>query len=336
MGNLLDRLTDRDKLNSLLANKSVDGVRDIDEAEMIEALTGRVKGQEHVVSDLARLIRLQWAKQTRKRPIANLLLLGPTGTGKTELCKALAEYLYKDEKNMLLFDCSEFSGPEGKTRLIGTPTGYVGAESGGQLTRPVLNNPKRIVVFDEIEKAWSGVFDLFLQLMGDGRLTEQGSGRQADFTQAIIALTSNAEHDAIGKIQAEVDDPQEQVDAVKKHLRDSKVFRPEILGRFDRVYVFKKLPRDVMAEIVILKMVKSTQAYGLELDYVAPELVVEALDKSEKVSDFGVRELERIVDEMLADGLLAARQAGARRVRLKVMADGAMTIEPVADPPDAG
>ncbi|NOG53171.1 MAG: ATP-dependent Clp protease ATP-binding subunit [Planctomycetes bacterium] len=318
-----------DKLRDLLDSKKSEAARMIDEKEMMASLKGWVKGQDHVIDDLTRLIRLQWGKEKRKRPIANLLMLGPTGTGKTELCKAMANYLFEDEKNMLLFDCSEFSGSEGKTRLIGTPTGYVGAESGGQLTRPVLNNPKRLIVFDEIEKAWSGIFDLFLQMMGDGRLTEQGSGRQADFTQSIIVLTSNAEHEAIGKIQNEIDDLQERADAVKKHLRDSKIFRPEMLGRFDRVYVFQPLEGIVIAEIAVLKMIKSAQAYGLELEYVAPELVFDAMSKSDKLKEFGIRELERVIDEMLADGLLAARQIGAEKVKLVLDDEGTLVIEPV-------
>ncbi|MBL1219089.1 MAG: ATP-dependent Clp protease ATP-binding subunit [Planctomycetes bacterium] len=322
-------MTDMDKLRDLLDSKKSEAARMIDEKEMMASLKGWVKGQDHVIDDLTRLIRLQWGKEKRKRPIANLLMLGPTGTGKTELCKAMANYLFEDEKNMLLFDCSEFSGSEGKTRLIGTPTGYVGAESGGQLTRPVLNNPKRLIVFDEIEKAWSGIFDLFLQMMGDGRLTEQGSGRQADFTQSIIVLTSNAEHEAIGKIQNEIDDLQERADAVKKHLRDSKIFRPEMLGRFDRVYVFQPLEGIVIAEIAVLKMIKSAQAYGLELEYVAPELVFDAMSKSDKLKEFGIRELERVIDEMLADGLLAARQIGAEKVKLVLDDEGTLVIEPV-------
>lgn len=327
MGDLLSQKTDVERLKQLLEATPGD-VLVFNEAEMKAALNSRVKGQEHVIDDVARLIRIQGGKEKRKKPIASLLFLGPTGTGKTELCKALAEHIYGNEKDMLLFDCSEFSGPEGKTRLIGTPTGYVGAESGGQLTRPVLNNKRRLIVFDEIEKAYSGVFDLFLQMLGDGRLTEQGSGRQADFTQSIIVLTSNAEHEAIGKIQDQIEDPYERTDAVKKHLRDSKIFRPEIIGRFDRIFVFKPLEGIVVAEITVLKMMKAAQAYGLELERVDPELVYNAMQKSEKVKDFGIRELERIVDEMLADGLLAAREAGAERVKLLFDEDGAIRVEP--------
>lgn len=321
-------ITDRSMLESMLSALNSDESRVIDEQELASAVKKRVRGQDAVVDDLARLVRLQWAKQTRKKPIANLLLLGPTGTGKTEICKALAEYLFGDEKNMLLLDCADFSGPEGKTRLIGTPTGYVGSESGGQLTRPMINNPKRLVLFDEVEKAWSGIFDLFLAMMGDGRLVEQGSGKSADFTQSIIVLTSNAEHDAIGQIQQQIDDPHECTDAVKKHLRDCKVFRPEIIGRLDRVYVFEPLDGIVLAEIAAIKMRTLANQYGVELRFVAPELIVEAMQKGNKLKDFGARELDRVVDELLAEPMLMAKNAGASTIAIRLDPSGNLLVEP--------
>lgn len=296
---------------------------------MRSALKARVKGQDHVIDDVSRLIRLQWGKTQRKHPIANLLFLGPTGTGKTELAKAMAEYLYSDEKNMLRFDCGELKGPEGTTRLIGTPLGYVGSSQGGQLTRPVLNNPKRLILFDEIEKAHSEVFDIFLSMMGDGRLTEQGSGKTADFTQSIIILTSNAESDAIGKLQEQMDDYHEMVNAVKSHLADTKVFRPEIVGRIDKVHVFKPLAGIIIAEIVVLKMEALAKEYDLELVYVDPHFIVDAMQKGNKLSKFGVRELDRVINEMLGEAMLAAKEAGVKRVRLDVDEDsGEMSISP--------
>lgn len=324
----LSDLTDLAKLTALLNAQESGKRRAIDEAEMAKALRGRVKGQDHVVDDVSRLIRLQWGKEERKRPIANLLFLGPTGTGKTELAKAMAEYLYEDEKNMLRFDCSEFSGPEAKSRLAGVPSGYVSADKGGQLTRPVLNNPKRLILFDEIEKAYSEVFDLFLQLMGDARLTEQGSGKVADFTQSIIVLTSNAEADAIGKLQAEISDYHEMVNAVKSHLADTKVFRPEIVGRIDRVYVFKPLEGMVIAEIVVLKMSSLAKEYGLELAYVDPHLIIDAMGKGNKLARFGVRELDRVINEDFGEAMYEARQAGGKRVRLDQDDDGGLRINP--------
>ena len=324
----LNKLTDLAELERLLAQQTKGESRNIDSAQMAAALKDRVKGQDHVVDDLVRLLKLEWGKEKRKRPIANFLFLGPTGTGKTELAKAMAEYLYGDEKAMLRFDCSEFTGPEAKTRLIGSPLGYVGSGQGGQLTRPVINNPKRLMLFDEIEKAYAQVIDLFLQMMGDGRLTEQGSGEVADFTQSITILTSNAEAEAIGKLQEEMDDYHEMVNAVKSHLAATGKFRPEIVGRIDRVYVFKPLAGMVMAEIVALKMTNLAKEYGLEITYVDPRVILDAMQRGNKLKKFGVRELDREIGNMLGEHLLAAKQAGGKRVRLDIEADGVMAISP--------
>jgi ATP-dependent Clp protease ATP-binding subunit ClpA len=331
----LSKLTDMAKLRELLAKQDSAARRVINEVEMRSALGERVKGQDEVIDDVARVVRLQWGKTQRKRPIANFLFLGPTGTGKTELAKAMTQYLYGDEKNMLRFAMGEFKGPEAVNRLIGSPVGYVGSQQGGQLTRSMLNNPKRLVLFDEIEKAHSEVFDVFLDLMGDGRLTEAGSGKTADFTQAIVVLTSNAEADAIGKLKEQIDDYDEMVNAVKGHLADAKVFRPEIIGRIDRVYVFKPLEGEVIAEIAAQKMVYLAKEYDLELAYVDPGLIFEAMNRGNKLSKFGVRGLEDAVNRMLAEHLLEAKDAGVKKVMLFVDDDGNFKIG-CADPPPEG
>jgi ATP-dependent Clp protease ATP-binding subunit ClpC len=192
----------------------------------------------------------------------------------------------------------------------------------------MINNPRRLIVFDEVEKAWPGIFDLFLAMMGDGRLTEQGSGKAADFTQSIIVLTSNAEHEAIGRIQEQLEDLHEQTDAVKKHLRDCKVFRPEIIGRLDRIFVFRPLDGMVLAEIAALKMQHLASQYGLELSFVSPELIVEAMQNGSKLKDFGAREMERVVDELLAEPMLLAKNAGARRIAIRTSPDGLLQVDP--------
>ena len=131
------------------------------------------------------------AKTLSSRPLANLLFLGPTGTGKTELAKAIAEFLFEDENAMLRFDCSEFVGREAKARLIGVPHGYDGHEKGGQLTRAMMANSRRLILFDEIEKAHPSIFDLFLQMLGEGRLTEQSTGKTARLRLQSNSATNN-------------------------------------------------------------------------------------------------------------------------------------------------
>jgi ATP-dependent Clp protease ATP-binding subunit ClpC len=322
----LKDITNLDQLQALLDNQNSGQSRQINVDEMTAALNDRVKGQEHVTADVARVIKLQWAKEKRKRPIANLPFVGKTGTGKTELAKAMAEYLYKDEKAMLRYDCSELKSPESIVRLVGAPVSYVGAEKGGELTRAVINNPKRLILFDEIEKAYTEVLDLFLQMMGDGRLTEQGSGKTADFTQSIIVLTSNLAADAITKLQEEMTDPHELVNAVKGELVASGKFRPEIAGRIDKVFVFKPLQGIVVAEIIVQKMYNAAKSYGLELVFIDAHLIMRAMEAGNKLKEFGIRELENAIGDMLGESLIAAKEEGAKRVRLEVEEDGEMAI----------
>jgi ATP-dependent Clp protease ATP-binding subunit ClpA len=307
----LKSMTDWEKLEKLIAaGTKSDEIRAVNEVELVTHLESRVKGQATIVKDVARLLRLQLAKKSRSRPLCNLLFLGPTGTGKTELAKAICEHLYGNEKALLRFDCSEFSSSIAKDRLIGVPTGYVGAEQGGQLTRPVMDNPRRVILFDEIEKAYPAVFDLFLQLMGEARLTEQGSGKTIDYSQCIIILTSNALADSLGPLAKQFDDPIERLNAIKGHLADTQIFRPEILGRIDKVYVFEALQGMVVAEIALLKIKKLGEEYNLCVDFVQPELIAKALSANKKISRFGVRELERIIFDMFADEFSQARDRG--------------------------
>ncbi len=323
----LNKMTDWDKLKGMLEKEPLDKKSEvIDEAKLLDHLQSRVKGQDEVLRDVARLIRLSWMKEKRGAPICNLLFLGPTGTGKTELAKAITEYLYEDEKNMLRFDCSELASPEmAANRLTGSAQGYKGSDQGGQLTRPMFANPKRVVLFDEIEKAHPLVFDLFLQMMGEGRLSEQSTGKTADFTQSIIIMTSNAHAEEITKLVEGIDDYHKILNAIKGYLAEAQVFRPEILGRIDKVYIFKPLQGMVIAEIALLKIAKLAKEYGMSVEFVAPELLIQALEANVKVSRFGIRELERILFDLFANLLVEARAKGAKKVAFDV--DDAGTIQ---------
>lgn len=329
----INKMTDWEKLKSMLDNTTIDDKSiDVDESKLLAHLLGRIRGQDEILKDVARLIRLSWKKKDRNRPICSLLLLGPTGTGKTELAKTLTEYLYGSERDMLRFDCSELSSPEmAKARLTGTSVGFVGSESGGQLTRPMFANPRRLILFDEIEKADPLVFDLLLQLLGDGRLTEQSSGKVADFTQAIVVLTSNAIADEVAKATSGMKDYHEILNAIKTLLAEQRIFRPEILGRIDKVYQFKPLKGMVIAEIATLKIARLGKEYGLEVDFVAPELLIQALEANLKVSKFGIRELERILFDIFAPSLAELRDRKVGAVVFDVDEQGKVRCRPRAE-----
>lgn len=325
----LKKLTDWNKLEELMGKQQENQGRDIKEEDFIRHCQSRVKGQDEVIRDVCRLITLEWYKGERRRPVANLLFLGPTGTGKTELAKAIASFLYEDEKALLRFDCSEFTGSHSKDRLIGSPPGYVGSQDGGQLTRPVMSQPRRVILFDEIEKSHTSIFDLFLQMMGEGRLTDQGSGTTADFTQSVIILTSNSLAEKMTGLKKQFTDHYELTNALKGTLADSQVFRPEILGRIDRVSIFDPLQGPVMAEIAILKITKLASDYGIELRHVAAEAIMDVLLKNQKISRFGVRELERIIFDLFASPLAEIKRSGSKSAKITVSKEGKFQVEKI-------
>jgi len=324
MSSLIERYSDLPELERLL-DETAGGEWVICPDEMTNSLKSRVRGQDHVVDDLVQVITRQYAKLSRKTPVANLLFVGPTGTGKTELCKAMAEFLYGSDDTLISYDCGQFKNTADLYRLIGSPQGIAGGS--GDLTKKLIANKRRVVVFDEVEKAHQDVNDIFLSMMGQAVVQDQKTNKEADFSDAIIVLTSNAEQDALVKLQDEVKDPQELNNSIRVHLRECGYFRPEIIGRITRIYVFRPLDGLVRAEIVVLKVRKLASEYGLEIEKVAPEIIHELVQKGDKLSDFGARQREQVVEDLLAEPFLMAKRSGAKEIRVAVNEDGDLCIE---------
>src|SRR5207247_652456 len=219
--------------------------------EMEARLHERVVGQDDAVQATSDAIRRARAGlKDPRRPIGSFLFLGPTGVGKTELCRALAAHLFDDEDAMVRLDMSEYQEKHTVSRLIGAPPGYVGFEEGGQLTEAVRRRPYRVVLFDEIEMAQSDVFNVLLQILEDGRLTD-GHGRTVDFKNTVIIMTSNVGSAAIHQYD---DQPEALHNVMMEALRQT--FRPEFLNRIDEVIVFGALTREQIGRIVELQLAR--------------------------------------------------------------------------------
>ncbi|TML44626.1 MAG: ATP-dependent chaperone ClpB [Actinobacteria bacterium] len=276
---------------------------------MEERLHERIVGQEEAVEAVANALRrARTGLQDPNRPIGSFIFLGPTGVGKTELARALAEFMFDDERAMVRLDMSEYQERHTVARLVGAPPGYVGYEEGGQLTEAVRRRPYCVVLLDEIEKANNEVFDVLLQILDDGRLTD-GQGRTVDFRNTVIIMTSNIRSaDALGER-----------------------FRPEFLNRIDEIVVFNSLSREQLGEIVELQLTRlrerlAERGLGLELTDEAKELVAEAgWDPA-----FGARPLkralQRLVENPLALRLLEGEFAEGDTVRVDAR-DGEVVFE---------
>jgi ATP-dependent Clp protease ATP-binding subunit ClpB len=221
--------------------------------KMEETIGKRVIGQRDAVVAVSKAVRRARAGlQDPNRPLGSFLFLGPTGVGKTELTKALAGFLFDDDNAMVRIDMSEFMEKHSVSRLIGAPPGYVGYDEGGVLTEAVRRRPYQVVLFDEVEKAHSDVFNVLLQVLDDGRLTD-GQGRVVDFTNTLIILTSNLGSQYLANLEEgqEVSTVEPQVmDVVRAH------FRPEFLNRLDEIILFHRLGHEHMAPIVDLQVAR--------------------------------------------------------------------------------
>ena len=296
---------------------------------MAKALNERVIGQEHLTQAVARLIQLRCAKPVPGKPLATLLFGGSRGTGKTELALAMAEYLYQDEKTVCRFDCVELRTPESAMRLVGAPPGFIGSKRGGELTRAVFDNPKRILLFEEMERAGGELADLLLQIMEGARLCEVSSGKMADFSQAILILTTNLSAGTLTELQMKIQDPQALFWAIRDELVATGRFRLDLANRFDAILVFRPLRAQAIAQITALKIRNMAKAYGMELMSVDPAIVLRLVESTERFGHVGIRELEVAIAEMLGDHFLQASEFGVKKISLEVESDGVIALSEV-------
>ena len=281
-----------------------------------EILHGRIVGQDQAVMSISKAIRRSRAGlKDPKKPIGSFLFLGPTGVGKTELCKALAEVQFGDENQIIRIDMSEYMEKHAVSKLIGSPPGYVGYNEGGQLTEKVRRNPYSVVLFDEIEKAHGDVFNILLQILDDGRLTDS-KGRMIDFKNTILIMTSNVGATKINKNKVlgfetnkDKEDTRNQYDKMKESIMGElkQKFKPEFLNRIDDIIVFHPLEEYHIYEIVKLMTRDVIQRLkSLDIDLKISEEAVKLIAKEGLDLEYGARPLKRAIQRELEDTLSEA------------------------------
>ena len=282
--------------------------------KMEEILHKRLIGQNEAVSAVARSIRRgRVGLKDPKRPIGSFIFLGPTGVGKTELCKALAEAMFGDENNMIRLDMSEFMEKHTVSKLVGSPPGYVGYDEGGQLTEQVRRKPYSVILFDEIEKAHPDVFNMLLQILDDGRLTDS-QGRHVDFRNTIIIMTSNVgaryitqqNSKELGFAFSEENSNNNDFEKIKETVMNElkNTFRPEFLNRVDDIIVFTKLSDTEIAQIAKLMLTSLTERLSdMDISISFSDEAVQHIAKVGFDPVYGARPLRRAISSNIEDAV---------------------------------
>lgn len=313
---ILDQFTNKRALENLVSASQKATL--IDAGAIAALVKARVVGQDQVADEVTMTIRRRLAMEHREKPVGVFCFAGPPGVGKTELGKQLANAL---GRGFLFFDMSTCNRPEGAATLFGSPKGYMGSDSYGQLTSGLRDQPASLVLLDEFEKASPDVMRRFLTAWNDGFVTEASDGRKIATSRAIFVLTTNAAADRIGELSRQIADRDALAGASKASLREAG-FPPEVLSRIDQVFSFRPIEGLDVARVAVVQIIEVVRSYGLELatNGIDSELLFEMMQRSEQLQAAGgVREIIRAMEAQIADGLIDARARGAERVRLEVV-----------------
>ncbi|MDY0231200.1 MAG: AAA family ATPase, partial [Candidatus Saccharicenans sp.] len=295
--------------------------------KMEEILSKRVIGQEQAIRAVANTIRRARAGlQEPTRPIGSFMFLGPTGVGKTELARALAEFLFNDEKAMVRLDMSEYMEKHTVARLIGAPPGYVGYEEGGQLTEAVKRRPYSLILLDEVEKAHPDVFNILLQILDDGRLTD-GKGTTVDFRNTLIIMTSNLGSQVIKELSHDYETMEKEIHKILESH-----FKPEFLNRIDEIIIFKPLSKEVIFKIIDLQIeLLKKRLQEKKIDLVIKNKARELLAEKGFDPVYGARPLKRTiqkeVENPLALKILANEFKGGDIVEIEADREGGIIFK---------
>lgn len=310
------------KITGIPVDKMMEGEKE-KLLHMEQFLSNRVVGQEKAVAAVSDAVRRSRAGlQDANRPIGSFLFLGPTGVGKTELCKALAEFMFDDDKAILRIDMSEYMEKHSVARLIGAPPGYVGYDQGGILTEAVRRRPYQVILFDEIEKAHPDIFNVLLQVLDDGRLTD-GQGRTVDFTNTIIIMTSNLGANYLANLKDD-QDAETVLDLVMEEVK--KAFKPEFINRLDEIILFHRLSKnniDGIVKIQLTQLQKRLEEKGYKIEWA--DNLYKYLSDEGYDPVYGARPLRRViqrdVENLLANKIIAGEVKPDKKIVVDVKDD---------------
>jgi ATP-dependent Clp protease ATP-binding subunit ClpC len=288
-------------------------------------LKENVRGHDDVVDAVVKRVQHGLSLAAPRRTLGAFMLVGPTGTGKTFLAELVAHALYPDSETVIL-RMNQYKDPGDVFTLLGPPPGHMGYEVGGALTRPVLDNPHRVIILDELEKCHLDVQHCLYDILDTAQCREKSSGRTVHFGACAIFATCNAGVESIRSVYEKFKDPAARIGRIRDAL-SSAGFEKALLARFDEILLMDELAPISVAEVACLQLVKYWRQYGIEVTYAAPEVLLEAMRKNSDFKEYGVRQLAHFIQSVTDPSIEEARRAGAKAVRLDIdRASGRITI----------
>jgi ATP-dependent Clp protease ATP-binding subunit ClpB len=305
----------------------------IDFTQTEQWLKTNVRGQDEAIETVISNLRSQVAMAQPGQLLGSFLLVGPTGTGKTFLPQLLAQALYPDSEPVIL-RMNQYKTPNDVQTLLGPPPGMPGYEVGGSLTRPVLVNPRRVVILDELEKAHPDLHHCLFDILDAAACREKSSGKEVDFSQCVFFGTSNAGVDTLRKLRQQIDPSKDQalwLGQSRDALVDNAGFDRAFLARWAHIILMDELSPYHVAEVVCLQLARYWRDYGIELTYTSPEILLDTVAKNVEFKQYGVRQLENYLKQTTNSAIVQARTSGFSKVRLEAGPNNELLIQPVLE-----